>query len=126
MTKLEAWYGEVKNMACNCKDFQQEIDEGKKNFEELRELFIKRMTIDSDHNDRRRKDYNQAIFHFEDDDAIDDCNRDCEKYGLSPKEYGATYQVWNNMNMDMVLQCFDDAVKDWRKSWCDVKNCNRK
>ena len=21
---------------------------------------------------------------------------------------------------------FDDAVKDWRKSFCDVENCNRK
>lgn len=98
-------------MGCNCKHNQEAISEGKKNFLELRELFIKRMTEDSDHNDRRRKDFNQAIFHYDD-----------EKY-KAPEN---TYQVWCEMTMDMVLQCFDDAVKDWRKSWCDVENCTRK
>lgn len=28
--------------------------------------------------------------------------------------------------MGMVLKCFDDAAKDWRKSFCDVKNCTMK
>ena len=93
-------------MGCNCKHNREEINEGKKNFAELRELFIKRMTIDSEHNDRRRKDYNQAIF--------------CD-YGRGEYE-----SVWDNTTMEMVLQCFDDAVKDWRKSFCDVENCNRK
>ena len=98
-------------MGCNCKHNQETISEVKKNFEELRELFIKRMTIDSDHNDRRRKDFNQAIFGWSDEgDKI-------------PKK---TYQVWSEMDMDMVLRCFDDAVKDWRKSWCDVENCTQK
>ena len=100
-------------MGCNCKNMQQEIQEGKKNFAELRELFIKRMTVDSDHNDRRRKDYNQSIFGWweEDEDEAD------------PSK---TFQCWANMNMGMVLQCFDDAVKDWRRSFCDVENCTRK
>ena len=93
-------------MGCNCKDYKEAINEGKKNFAELRDLFIKRMTIDSEHNDRRRKDYNQSIF--------------CD-YGRGEHE-----AVWNNTTMEMVLQCFDDAVKDWRKSFCDVKNCNRR
>ena len=93
-------------MGCNCKHNQEAIDDGKQNFAELRELFIKRMTVDSDHNDRRRKDYNQAIFRYNDD--------------------GSTYAVWYGMDMDMVLQCFDDAVKDWRRTWCDVENCTRK
>lgn len=93
-------------MGCNCKHNQQEIAEGKKNFEELRELFIKRMTVDSDHNDRRRKDFNQAIFCYKDD--------------------GSTYACWYGTDMDMVLQCFDNAVKDWRRTWCDVENCTRK
>ncbi len=93
-------------MGCNCKHNQEAINDGKQNFAELRELFIKRMTVDSDHNDRRRKDYNQAIFHYDDD--------------------GGTYAVWCETDMDMVLQCFDDAVKDWRKTWCDVENCTRK
>ena len=113
-------------MGCSCKDNREAIKEGKKNFTKLRELFIKRMTVDSDHNDRRRKDYNQAIFHYEDDESIDFYNRHCEKVGLSKKEYGQTYAVWSEMDMDMVLKCFDDAVKDWCKSWCDVDNCTRK
>lgn len=113
-------------MACNCKHNRREIQEGKKTIAELRELFIKRMTVDSDHNDRRRKDFNQAIFHYEDDDQVDAWNKDCEKYGLSKKEYGQTYAVWCEMDMEMVLQCFDDAVKDWRRTWCDVESCTRK
>lgn len=113
-------------MACNCKHNQQEIADGKKTIEELRELFIKRMTVDSDHNDRRRKDYNQAIFHYEDNESIDEWNASCESFGLPKKEYGRTFAVWCDMDMDMVLQCFDDAVKDWRRTFCDVENCNRK
>lgn len=93
-------------MGCNCKHNQQEIEEGKQLLTSFRELFIKRMTVDSKHNDRRRKDYNQAIFGYNDD--------------------GSTYAVWSEIDMDMVLQCFDDAVKDWRRSWCDVDNCTRK
>lgn len=93
-------------MACNCKHMQQEIQEGKMLLAFFRKLFISRMTVDSEHNDRRRKDFNQAIFGYHDD--------------------GSTYACWSNMDMDMVLQCFDDAVKDWRKSFCDVENCTRK
>lgn len=63
---------------------------------ELRDLFIKRMTVDSEHNDRRRKDYNQAIF--------------CD-FGRGVHE-----AVWNETTMEMVLQCFDDAVYDWQNS----------
>ena len=37
-----------------------------------------------------------------------------------------TFQCWSNMDMGMVLRCFDDAVKDWRKTFCDVENCSRK
>lgn len=93
-------------MGCNCKDNQQEIQEGRKLLAFFRKLFINRMTVDSNHNDRRRKDYNQAIFGYDDD--------------------GSTYAIWSETDMEMVLQCFDDAVKDWRKSWCDVENCTRK
>lgn len=113
-------------MACNCKHNHDEIQEGKKIIAELRELFIKRMTVDSVHNDRRRKDFNQAIFHYEDNESVDSWNKDCEKIGLSKKKYGQTYPVWSEMDMDMVLRCFDDATKDWRKTWCDVENCTRK
>lgn len=113
-------------MGCNCKHNQEAIAYGKKVIAELRQLFIKRMTVDSDTSDRRRKDFNQAIFHYEDDGAVDLWNNECEKFGLSKKNYGQTYQVFDSMDMDMVLKCFDDAAKDWRKSWCDVDNCTRK
>lgn len=94
-------------MACNCKHNQQEIQDGLKNIAELRELFIKRMTVDSEHNDRRRKDFNQAIFYYE-------------------KVTGEHEQCFYGTTMEMVLTCFDDAVRDWRKTWCDVEGCKRK
>lgn len=62
--------------------------------QKLKKLFINRMTKDSDHHDRRRKDYNQAIFFFND----------------YSKEWE---QVFYGTTMEMVLQCFDDAVKDY-------------
>ena len=100
-------------MACSCKHNEKEIESFKSVIAELRELFVKRMTVDSDHNDRRKRDYNQAIFGWWEQD---------EKEADPSK----TFQCWSNMNMGMVLQCFDDAVGDWRKTWCDVENCRRK
>lgn len=67
--------------------------------DELREAFIRRMTVDSDHHDRRRRDFNQAIFGYKSDNIND------------PSD---TYQVWSDLTMDMVLRCFDDAVRDVR------------
>ena len=113
-------------MGCNCKDMQQEITDYKKQIDYLRECFIKRMTVDSETNDRRRKDYNQAIFRYESDESIEEWNKECGNYGLQKKKRGTTYPVWSEMDMDMVLQCFDNAVKDWRRQFCDVENCNRK
>ena len=113
-------------MGCNGKDNREAIEIGKNNFAELRELFIKRMTVDSEHNDRRKKDYNQAIFKYQDPQDIDAYNRECEKYGLTKIGYDETYQVFSRMDMNMVLTCFDNAVKDWRRKWCDDENCKRK
>ena len=93
-------------MSCNCVHEKEEIENGYRHFHELRELFIRRMTEDSETTDRRRKDFNQAIFGYCDD--------------------GSTYQVWSDMDMGMVLKCFDDAVKDWRRSFCDVEGCRRR
>ena len=92
-------------MACNCKHMQQEIADYKKQIEDLRDCFIKRMTVDSETQDRRRKDYNQAIF--------------CD-YGRGEHE-----QVFYGTTMEMVLDCFDNAVRDYRKKFCDVKSCSR-
>lgn len=113
-------------MSCNCKHNQEAIAHNLETIESFRQLFIKRMTIDSEHNDRRRKDYNQAIFKFESNEEVDAWNEKCEIFGLPKKNYGRTYAVWSEMDMDMVLKCFDNAVRDYRKSWCDVENCNRK
>lgn len=118
-------------MGCNCKDNREEINQGLKYFEELKQLFIKRMTEDSETQDRRRKDFNQAIFHYYSDEYIEAVNKYSEKYekyglGSCTVKPDETYPVWDEITMDMVLQCFDDAVKDWRKSWCDVDGCTRK
>jgi len=78
----------------------------------LRELFIKRMTVDSATTDRRKSEYNQAIFGIDSNEDIDAWNAECERYGLKKRAYGRTYQIWSEMDMDMVLKCFDDAVKD--------------
>ena len=93
-------------MGCSCKHNQREIEDGLSNIAKLRALFIKRMTEDSETHDARRKEFNQAIFGFRDD--------------------GSTYTVWSETDLDMVLHCFDDAVKDWRRLWCDDKECRRK
>lgn len=69
---------------------------------DLRNLFIKRMTQDSPHHDRRRKDFNQAIFGYKDD--------------------GSTYAVWSDTDMDMVLRCFDDAVQDLLSNSSEIPN----
>lgn len=113
-------------MSCNCVHEKEEIENGYRHFDELRELFIRRMTVDSETKDRRRKDFNQAIFYVEKDEDVDAWNRECERYGFAPKEYGETHPAFDDMDMDMVLQCFDDAVKDWRRTFCSVEGCKRK
>ena len=117
-------------MGCNCKHNREEINQGLKYFEDLKRLFIKRMTEDSETQDRRRKDFNQAIFHYYSDEDIESNAQYMEEYGkygiVSAINSGDTYQVWDKITMDMVLECFDAAVKDWRKSWCDVDGCMRK
>ena len=92
-------------MGCACKDMAREIADYRKQIHDLRNCFIKRMSVDSETNDRRRKDYNQAIF-------FDDGS-------------GEHPQSFNYMTMEMVLDCFDNAVKDWRRGFCDVENCGR-
>ena len=61
----------------------------------MREIFLKYLTEDSKHKDRRKKDYNQAIF-----------------IGKEPF-YG--HQVFNGTDLDMVMEKFDKAFKEWKK-----------
>lgn len=78
-------------------DTDKAIKDGLKLLEGFRELFIKRMAVDSETHDARRKDFNQAIFSYD--------------------EYtGEHSQCFNDTSMEMVLDKFDLAVKDWRKS----------
>jgi len=55
---------------------------------ELRDLFLKYLTQNSETSDARRKDFNQAIFNGKD--------------GLA---------VFNGTDLDMVMEKFDAAVK---------------
>jgi hypothetical protein len=55
----------------------------------LRDEFLRLLTVDGETKDRRRKDYNQAIF--------------------DPKDGWA---VFNDTDLDMVLDKFDGAVKN--------------
>lgn len=113
-------------MACNCKHNQEAIDDFYKMIQKFKEMFVKRMTVDSETQDRRRKDFNQAIFHFRENEDVDYWNKVCEEFGLPKTQYGKTYAVYSEIELDDVLQCFDDAVKDYRRSFCDVDGCNRK
>lgn len=55
----------------------------------LRGLFLKFLTVDSETQDARRKDFNQAIF-----DATEG------------------WAVFNGTNLDMVMEKFNKAVKE--------------
>lgn len=57
--------------------------------ERLRQEFLRLLTEDGPTNDRRRKDYNQAIFATQDEGG---------------------YAVFNGTSLDMVMDKFDIAV----------------
>lgn len=60
----------------------------------LRDEFIRLLTVDSEHHDRRRKDFNQALFMSPDDP-------------LFPGN-----QAWTHIDFWMVMEKFDKAVKN--------------
>ncbi len=61
-----------------------------KTTEELRSLFLKYLTIDSQTHDARRRDFNQAIFN---------------------REKG--WAIFHGTDLDMVMEKYDKAVKEW-------------
>jgi len=61
----------------------------------LRALFLKHLTGDSKAQDARRREFNQAIF-------IDP----------NDKMFGG-HQVFSGADLDMVMERFDKAVKEW-------------
>jgi hypothetical protein len=64
--------------------------------EKLRELFIKYLTVDSETQDARRKEFNQAIFIDPDD-----------------KLFGGR-EVFCGTTLDMVMAKFDKAIKEFK------------
>jgi hypothetical protein len=63
----------------------------------LRRYFLEYLTIDSETNDARRKDFNQAIF-------IDPNDR----------HFGGK-QVFNDTDLDMVMEKFEKAIRRYQK-----------
>jgi hypothetical protein len=61
--------------------------------EKLRAEFLRLLTEDGPTRDRRRKDYNQAIF--------------------SDAEHGG-YSIWSSIDLDMVMEKFDRAMRNLR------------
>ena len=64
--------------------------------EEIKAEFLKMLTVDSETKDRRRRDFNQAIF-----DA---------KEG---------WQVFNGTDLDMVICAFDKAIRNLKRGETD-------
>lgn len=116
-------------MSCNCKHMEKEIREYRQQIDILRKLFVQRMTVDSETTDRRRRDYNQAIFHYKKPEDVEMWNRFVDEHPnpiFTKENTEETYPVFYGTNMEMVLECFDNAVKDWRRTFCDVESCRRK
>ncbi len=57
--------------------------------DELRMEFLRLLTTDSPHHDRRRKDFNQAIFNADEG-----------------------WAVWSSTDLDMVMEKFDKAARN--------------
>lgn len=94
-------------MSCSCKHSQQQIKEDMDTLKVFRELFIKRMSHKSETTDRRKRDFNCPIFFW--------------------NEYAGEHSaVFSDTSMEMVLDKFDQAVKDYRRVFCDTEDCSRK
>ena len=71
------------------------IRENKDKWKKFRDLFLKYLTEDSETQDARRREFNQAIF-----------------FPLDDKHF-AGRQVFNDTTLDMVMEKFDKAVKEF-------------
>lgn len=69
--------------------------------DELREEFVRLLTVDGPTKDRRRKDFNQAIF-MGPDPALD----------AEAQAWWIGKPVWDETTLDMVMEKFDRAVKN--------------
>jgi hypothetical protein len=89
-------------MSCRCKHLSEAIQSAAAQADELRGLFIKRLTVDSQCRDRRKRGFNQSLFH--------------PQNGLPH---------WNRIDLDMVMDAYDNAVKDYRRTFCDTESCRK-
>ena len=71
--------------------------------QKLREIFIRYLTVDSETQDARRKDFNQAIF-IDPSDAV----------------FGGR-QCFSGTDLDMVMAKFDKAVKEYQRIYGKVE-----
>ena len=62
--------------------------------DELRQEFLRLLTEDSETSDRRRREFNQAVF--------------------APEEEGGR-AIWTGTDLEMVMSKFDRAVKNLKK-----------
>ena len=92
---------------------ESEIDFVKEELAVVRKLFIARMTEDSPYQDRRRIDNNKAIFEYVQSET-DDLAEYADLNPWAKKRTDAETKPVGEINMGMVLECFDNAVKDWR------------
>jgi len=97
----------MRKIACNCKHAQIEIYQMRNIVYKMREFFYKRLTVDSEHHDARRKDFNQALFIPESD------------------EYFPGAPCWDRITVAMIMKAFDNAQQDYHNTFCDVKNYKR-
>jgi hypothetical protein len=62
----------------------------------LRDEFVRLLTTDSPHRDRRRRDFNQAIFNAE-----------------------GGWAIWSSTDLGMVMEKFDRAVRNTSSRSCE-------
>jgi hypothetical protein len=88
-------------MSCSCKNLSEAIQSAAAQAEELRALFIKRLTVNSPHRDGRKHSFNQALFNPEGE------------------------LLYRSIDLGVILIAYDNAVKDYRRTFCDDESCRK-
>ena len=88
-------------MSCGCKHNIEEIKREQDFLDTFRKLFINRLTIDKSLEDRRKKNFNQALF------DKDEC-----------------WACWSEIDLDMIMEEFELAVQDALYLHCDDFDIN--
>jgi hypothetical protein len=91
-------------MGCECKNRKSDIMQNEILLEDFKKYFIRRMLYDFDVR-RNSHAYNQAIFF----------------YSTARSEY---LPSWTDLTADMVLDKYDQAMRDFLKYYCDEHEKN--